>query len=85
MNIDSERQENHAAFRRAYNSIATTYKQGWFVAISGGTIIADAPGFEELLTILARLGKDATEVLIVQAGVEYPEFATIFIVPGQPE
>jgi hypothetical protein len=76
--MNPERAANHAAYRRLKDAIARTNKPGQFVAISGGQIIADADGFDELRAHLAAAGKDPTEVLVVQAGVEYPETAVIF-------
>lgn len=75
----SDRQANQVAFRKAYSSIQDAYTPGRFVAISDGQIVADADRFEELRTALISLGKDPTQVLIIQAGVEYPESAVIFL------
>ena len=76
--MNPERAANHAAYRRLKDAIARTYKPGQFVAISGGQIVADADGFEELRARLAAAEKDPAEVLVVQAGVEYPDTAVIF-------
>jgi hypothetical protein len=48
------------------------------LAISGGQIIADAARFDELNAILHQMGNDSPDVLVVQAGVDYPERVTIF-------
>ena len=79
--MQQDRAANHAAYRRLKDAIARTYKPGRFVAISGGQIVADAEGFEELRARLAAAGRDPAEVLVVQAGVEYPETAVIFLLP----
>ena len=76
--MSEDRAANHAAFRRLKENIAHTYKPGRFVAIAGGRIAADADGFNELRTRLAALGNDSPDVLVVQAGVDYPETAVIF-------
>jgi hypothetical protein len=73
-----ERQHNQAAFRQLSAAINQAYPPGRFVAISDGQIIADAARFEVLRSHLEAQGKDPTQVLIIQAGVEYPETATIF-------
>jgi len=73
-----ERQLNQAAYRQLCSIIQKTYPPGRFLAISGGKIIADAAGFEELNAILHRMGNSSPEVLVVQAGVDYPETVTIF-------
>jgi hypothetical protein len=82
METPSERSLNQTAFRRLKEKIDKTYPQGRFIAISGGQIIADANGFEELDSLLQKAGKDPAQVLIVQAGVEYPETAIIFSLLG---
>ncbi len=70
---------NHVAYRRLKDTIARAYKPGRFVAIAGGHIVADADSFGGLRACLAVLGKDSPEVLVVQAGVDYPETAVIFV------
>ncbi len=76
--MHEDRAANHAAYRRLKDAIARDYKRGRFVAIAGGQIVADADGFDELRSLLAAAGKDSAEVLVVQAGVDYPETAVIF-------
>ncbi|HXG12226.1 MAG TPA: hypothetical protein VNK04_20900 [Gemmataceae bacterium] len=74
-----QRQQNQEAFRRMKDTLAQTYERGRFVAISEGRVIADAASLDVLRSHLQALGKDPTQVLIVQAGVEYPETAVIFV------
>ena len=78
MNNSQARQLNQAAYRRLHDSINQTYPSGQFLAISSGQIVADAKKFDDLQAALVGLGKDPTQILIVQAGVEYPETAIIF-------
>lgn len=78
MNTTAERQCNQAAFRQLSGFIKQNYQPGRFVAIAGGKIIADAANFDELDSILKALGQDSVDVLVVQAGVDYPESAVIF-------
>ena len=73
-----ERRLNHEAFRRMREWINQAHAPGRYLAISGGQIIADAAHFRELRTLLETRGMDPTQVLIVQAGMEYPETAVIF-------
>jgi hypothetical protein len=73
-----ERQVNQTAFRQLIGPIQTNYAPGRFVAISGGRIVADAARFDELNSILRQLGLDGPDVLVVQAGADYPENVTIF-------
>jgi hypothetical protein len=78
MNNGQERQLNQAAYRRLRDSINQTYPSGQFLAISGDQIVAAAGRFDELQAALDSLGQDPAQVLIVEAGVEYPETAIIF-------
>jgi hypothetical protein len=74
-----ERQLNQAAYRQLAGIIQQNYPRGRFVAISGGKIVADAACFEDLDSLLQRMGLESSEVLVVQAGVEYPESVVIFV------
>jgi hypothetical protein len=58
-------------------TIDENYAKGRFLAIGGGRIVADAPSFDELASRVRSLGKNPKEMLIVQAGVEYPETGII--------
>jgi hypothetical protein len=78
MDPTQERQINQAAYRRLVSFIQNTYPPGRYVAISSGKIIADAASFEELNSVLDQMGNRSPEVLVVQAGVEYPDAVTIF-------
>ena len=84
MDNTQERQLNHAAYRRLRDVINKTYPSGRFVAISGGQIIADAASFRELHSTLNGMGQDSADVLIVQAGIDYPESAVILAQGIQP-
>jgi hypothetical protein len=84
MDPTQERQLNQAAYRQLSSFIQNTYPPGRFLAISGGKIIADAARFEELNSILRQMGNHSPEVLVVQAGVDYPEAVTIFAQDSRP-
>jgi hypothetical protein len=79
-----ERQINQAAYRQLHNFIQQSYPPGRFLAISGGQIVADAGRFEELNSLLHQKGLDSPDVLVVQAGTEYPETVTIFTQDSRP-
>jgi hypothetical protein len=64
---------NNATYWKLRPTIDQTYPKGWAVAIDGGRIIADARTFEELETLLAAQGADSREVLVAEAGFEYPQ------------
>ena len=81
MDAAEKREQDQIAYRRLKDTINATYPQGHFVAIDVGRIVADAPSFVELTTFLGSQGKNATETLIVQAGVDYPEYVVILF-PG---
>ena len=74
----SERQRNHAAYWRDKDQLARQYPHGWFVAYSDGKIIADAADFDSLHANLLAKGKNSPEILVVEAGVEYPKEVVIF-------
>lgn len=78
MNDYHERMANHAAYRQMKDGLAQTYGVGRFVAISNGQVIAEAATFLELRDHLLSIGRDPAQVLIVQAGTEYPETAVLF-------
>jgi len=78
MSSNQEQLRNQAAYRHLRSSINQTYPAGRYVAIAGGQIVADAASFEELDTMLHRMGQHSTDVLVVQAGIDYPEAVVIF-------
>lgn len=78
MDLTDEQQINPAAYRKLTGSIQKNYPPDRFLAISGGKVIADAARFEELNAMLHRLGNDSPEVLVIHAGMDYPEPMTIF-------
>ena len=77
MATQEERDLNQAAYRRLKGEIDRTYARGRYVAIAEGQIVANAASFKELNSKLGAAGLDSPEVLVVQAGVEYPETAHI--------
>jgi hypothetical protein len=84
MSTSDERQRNQVAFRQLRGFIQQTYRPGRYLALSGGQIVADAASFEELNAALHRMGLHSADVLVVQAGVEYPERVVIFAQQLQP-
>ena len=79
MNRDERYKLNDTAFRRLKPAIDKQFPPGHFVALDGGDIIADAASFNELQEKLAAAGRNEPDVFVVQAGVDYPEFAFILI------
>ncbi len=73
------RQRNQAAFKQMKQDLDKRYLPGWFVALDEGEIVADAATFDDLTAALAAIGKDRPDILVVQAGVNYPEEVFILI------
>jgi hypothetical protein len=67
-----------AVYRRLKSTIDAKYPHGWFVAIDDD-VIASAPDFQSLEESLCTSGRDPRKVLVVEAGVNYPDYVTIFI------
>jgi hypothetical protein len=79
---------NHPASKNGdYESlkgeIDKRYPSGRFVAIQSGECIADAESHRELVRTLAALGQSPKDMLVVQAGVEYPKSAVILFDPSE--
>ena len=54
------------------------FPAGRFVAVEEGQIVADAESHRMLVEALQQQGKSPKGLLIVQAGVDYPDTAVIF-------
>lgn len=63
---------NQEAFRELRDFIRDNYPSGRFVGIAGGKIVADAARFEDLDSLLDEMGFTSPDVMVVEAGVEYP-------------
>jgi hypothetical protein len=72
-------ERNNAAYRRLKETIAQTHPKGWFVGIADEQVIGAAATFNDLKTLLRSQGRDPQDVLVVEAGVDYPDYVTIFI------
>lgn len=77
INRDAKYEQNETAFRRLKSAIDRQFPRGHCVALDGGEVIADADSFNELQQKLTAAGKNEPEVYVVQAGVDYPESASI--------
>lgn len=76
---DAELTPQNAAYQRLKETIRQTYPQGWFVAIAHDRIAAASADFRELKELVRAEGFDPRNVLIVEAGVNYPDFVDIFL------
>jgi hypothetical protein len=72
-----DQERNEAAYRRMKDEIARTYPHGWFVGIFDERIVGAAATFHELEDSLRTQRLDPRTVLIVEAGVDYPDYITI--------
>jgi hypothetical protein len=79
MEANEERDQNQAAFKRLKPDIDRTYPFGRFVAIHQGKVVGDAATFQELDDALNASGLTSRNILVVQAGVEYPDYIRFFI------
>lgn len=61
----------------AKQKINGKFPVGRFVAINNGEILADAKSHRELVEKLKTLGHSPKDLLILQAGVDYPDAALI--------
>jgi hypothetical protein len=68
-----------AAYRQLKETIDGGYPKGWFVGIADGQVLADAADFQKLEALLRAQNHDPRDVMVVEAGVAYPEFVTIFV------
>jgi len=83
MSETTEYERNYVAYRRLKDNISKSYPSGWFVGIADDHVIAAAADFAGLEKLLRAQGKDPRNVLVVQAGVDYPDYVTIFLIPSQ--
>ena len=78
-NAENQRAANHAAYGRLKAHIDKDYAPGQYVAIHRGHSVADSATFEGLYDTVADLTTRPEEVMIVQAGVDYPKEVTLFL------
>ncbi|HUY36369.1 MAG TPA: hypothetical protein VMV69_26765 [Pirellulales bacterium] len=79
MNMRQENERDNTALRQMKKTIDEIHPRGWFVAIADDQIVAAAADFHELEGVLRAQGKDPRSILVVEAGVDYPEYVTIFV------
>ena len=77
--MTSNQAKNQRAYREVEAELGARYPYGHFVAFDGGRIVADAPDFDRLTEALAAIGKDRSDVFVVQAGVKYPDEVFILL------
>jgi len=62
----------------ARHDIDARFPAGQFVAVEDGQVVADAQSHRLLVEKLRSQGKSPNGMLVVQAGVQYPDSAIIF-------
>ncbi len=77
MTITSQLSANQRAYRELKPIIDQTYPRGQFVALHQGRVLADAVSFQELDAALTAKGLTSRDILVVEAGVQYPDYADI--------
>ena len=78
-------ESNEQAFRRMKMAIDARFPAGHWIAFDGGQVIADAPSAQELRLLLIEAGKNPRNVFVVEAGADYPQFATILVFDSHGE
>ncbi|MGA2030628.1 MAG: hypothetical protein ABSG68_00085 [Thermoguttaceae bacterium] len=77
--MNSSQERNRVAYEEVKHDLTRRYPPGRFIAFDDGQIVADAASFDELTDALAAIGKDRPDVLVVQAGVRYPDQVFILV------
>ncbi len=78
MSAPQEHERNTKAYQRLKGTIKETYPRGWFAGIADDQVVGAAATFRELEHLLREQGRDPRNVLVVEAGIDYPDYATIF-------
>jgi hypothetical protein len=79
MDGNPEYERNSATYHRLKAMIRQNYPRGWFVGIADDQVVGASSDFHDLESQLRSQGKDPRRVLVVEAGIDYPENVTIFI------
>jgi len=79
MDAVQDSDQRMAAYRRLKPSIDQGHPKGTFVAIANDRIIATAASFDSILDSIRDTGRDPRQVLVIQAGIDYPDYVTIFM------
>jgi len=85
MPTSQKNESNEQAFRQMKAELDTRFPAGHLIAFDGGRVIADAESIQELQPLLIQAGKNPRDVFVVEAGVDYPQFATILILDATRE
>jgi len=64
-------------FADIQRDVAARFPAGRFVAVEGGSVIADAESHAKLVEKLRSQGKSPQGLVVIQAGAEYPASAVI--------
>ncbi len=76
--IQIAQQPSGERFDEAKSVVDRQLSAGLFAAVEGGIIIAQAESHRLLVELLRSQGRSPKDLLILQAGAEYPSSAVIF-------
>ena len=79
MNTVESPEDRLATYERLKTSIDEGHPKDTFVAIADGDVIGSAATLSSLQDTIRKQGRDPRQVLVVQAGMDYPEYVTIFL------
>lgn len=65
-------------FADIQRELGLRFPKGRFVAVDAGVVVADAETHRQLVETLQSQGKSPKDLLIIEAGVEYPASAVVF-------
>jgi len=65
-------------YAQAKSDVDRQFPRGRFVALEDGRPVADADTHRALVETLQAQGKSPKDLLIIQAGIDYPKSAVIF-------
>jgi len=71
--------KNQAAFEAMKCQLRERFPIGHFVAFDDGSLVADADSFDELSEVLSRIGRNRSDVFVVQVAERYPEQVFILL------
>lgn len=77
MDTNQRSDRNMEFYRRIKGAIDQTYSHGCFVGIANDQIVGTAEKFPDLTANLRNRGFDPRQVMVVEAGVEYPDYVVI--------
>lgn len=72
-------EKNQAAFEAMKSQLLERFPIGHFVAFDDGRLVADADSFDALSETLEKIGKNRSDVFVIQVAERYPEQVFILL------